>query len=357
MINFGVCAYGIELPIITNDSDLVGEIFKKLVELDATDMLHNNDIVAITESVVARNQNNYVTVDEVAEEFKRVLDLKHDDIVHIIGPIASRNRFSLILKSIVKCIPNGWVIFYFTNEGFDEVGNVVAGIHPITGINYEKFYTSIVESAGAECEILYGWEEFYYSNDDKYINALIHERAQFNEQFSRYELHHYCDLTSICNTKSEWGLLGSNMVSEDRLKLAPRFGNDWCNSLQDMILEVLGKKVEIMIYGDGAYKDPTTGIYELADPTTTFGMTDGLKTMRTGTKLKYQIDCSDLENLSNHSVTAFKIKTKSNTELGTTPRKINDLVATLADLISGSADAGTPMVLIKNFIKGDAECL
>lgn len=383
----GVSAFGIKIGVVVPGSDIVRMTYDALAKCYNDGLLTSGDTVCITESVVAKAQDNYVTISDIAEETRRKLGIKPSDKLGILFPILSRNRFWLVLKGLAKAVPQGEVVVQLSHPT-DEVGNPVlrqnlakelgktdndiitleeAGPnrpkHPVTGVDYIKLYSSAIIEQGAGATI-------YFSNDplkiiefnaDAIIVANVHNR---NETKTILEpVAPKCiTLESLCNTPpgpwSEWGLLGSNMSSGDRLKLAPRNSDEIAGHLQNKVSEGLGVNIEVLIFGDGAYHDPSTGIYELADPKPTFGMTSGLTgKYREGLKYKYIVDEMWYRGAEISSI-EDALKAKANKPIdrqgeateGTTPRKIEDVIASLADLVSGSADAGTPIVLIKGML-------
>ena len=379
----GPMAIGLKMGVILPGMQIIDKVFDRLVDCCRDDLLEDGDIIAITESVVARAQNNYVTTADIAREVKNKLRLPDKGRVAVVFPIASRNRFAMILQGIAEAVPGGEVVVQFSFP-CDEVGNQVVSAdfckdlnrdlisagdlegsdfkHPITGVNYIRLYREIIEAAGARPVI-------YLCNDparvveyepDGVIAANIHNRAKTRQAIK--EVFDNCvSLDELCTTgeaSSEWGLLGSNMSACGKLKLAPRDGERLVRELQRRLKEELGVSAEVLIYGDGAYRDPTTGIYELADPKTTFAATDGLNAFREGIKLKYLADLYYYEHGKCASeieqILAEEKKRSSSADSmikeGTTPRRLEDVLASLADLVSGSADAGTPVVLIKGFL-------
>lgn len=379
----GPCAFGIKMGIVTPDSDLQSMILSDIMKLDSDGILHGSDVLAITESVVARSQNNFVSDEDVATSVRERLALTPQSRVGIVFPIMSRNRFSLILQGIAKAVPEGEVVVQLSYPD-DEVGNQVIppetaaklvkkygdviraedvegdNVHPMTGVNYIDLYTEIIRDTGATPRI-------YLSNDPTHIGdshpdgvivADIHTRKQTQESVERV-VENCCTLQDICNgdtlPSSEWGLLGSNMSSEGRLKLAPYLADVFARTLQEKIYQQTAKEVGIIVYGDGAYRDPSTGIYELADPVTTFGATDGFSNMtRSGFKMKYLIDLYHAQGKSEDEIMSLLEEEGERLReihciesQGTTPRCMTDILASLSDLISGSADAGTPMILIR----------
>ncbi|HXL03510.1 MAG: hypothetical protein GX872_06175 [Firmicutes bacterium] len=380
----GVSAFGIKIGVVVPGSDIVRMTYDALAKCHDDGLLASGDTVCITESVVARAQDNYVTIDDIAEEARKQLKIGPSAKLGVLFPILSRNRFWLVLKGLAKAVPEGEVIVQLSYPT-DEVGNPIlrqdlakklgkndrdiitleeAGTnrlrHPITQVDYVDLYTNTITEQGAKATI-------YFSNDplriaeaktDAVVVANVHNREETKAILAPV-VDKCITLQDMCNTPpgawSEWGLLGSNMSSGDRLKLAPRNSDKVAKDVQAKVAKNLGVDIEVLIFGDGAYRDPSTGIYELADPKPTFGMTPGLAgRYREGLKYKYIVDemwyqgtgISDIENT---------LRTKANEPIdrqaaateGTTPRRIEDVIASLADLVSGSADAGTPIVLVK----------
>ena len=378
---FGVCAFGVKTGVILPGDDIVEVVYQSV-----KDIVGNNDIVCITEAVVAMAQKNYVTTDEIAQEIRKKLKVTKNDSVGVIYPITSRNRFSLILKGIARAVERGKVIIQLSFPS-DEVGNLTIResflkkigkelndkislkelngrgfLHPFTNIDYISFYNKIVSDVGAESEIFLSNnpKEIISHNPKGIIISSIHSRNKIKKEIEK--IHKNClTLQEICNdrnkkTWSEWGLLGSNMA-DDRLKLAPRETDKIVKSVQ-VKLKNIGKKVEVIVYGDGAYKDPDSGIYELADPSPFLALTRGLERgMRRG--IKYKLFVEKLHKEKKNKLEIEKIIERKKKESccensisseGTTPRKLAYIVASLADLVSGSADAGTPVVVVKNLL-------
>ncbi len=388
----GQAAFGLKMGVIVPEMDLASSIVDLIDQVNQDHLLNDNDIVCVTESIVARSQNNYVTVDEIADEVREKLGLQTRQRLGVVFPIASRNRFSLILRALARAVHQGELVLQLSWP-FDEVGNQItaedigtgldkgpedcihqselteAFLHPITAVNYIELYQEIIESEGAKASIVLANDPtaIVSLNPDAVIAADIHSRSK--TQKALREAGCRCiSLADICSNQdcrawSEWGLLGSNMSSGERLKLAPKDSTGFAVDLQESIYHRTGVLVEVLVYGDGAYKDPTTGIYELADPQPVFGSTAGFQgVMREGVKYKYLADVLLSEgkteaeiqtSLSEHQ-TALRSQDHMDAE-GTTPRQLGDVVASLADLVSGSADAGTPVILVKGFIQHSPE--
>ncbi len=379
----GSLAFGLKMGVILPGMDIVDEVLEALSHCSRDGLLGDNDVICITESVVARAQNNYITVDDIAREIKDKLGLLEDSRLAVVYPIASRNRFSLILKGLARAVPRGEVIVQFSYPA-DEVGNQVIDPefaqklgkeiivfedlggssfkHPVTGVDYINLYREIIAEEGATPIIVLSNNPQTVLEHDPAgaIAADIHTRAVTWKAISeRFE--NCITLEQVFTggeAYSEWGLLGSNMSSGERLKLAPREGKELVKKLQSRIKEEFGFDVQVMIYGDGAYLDPTSGIYELADPRAAFAATDGLNCLREGVKYKYLADqCYHEEQKTAEEIEAILSESTSRETAqdsmereGTTPRRMEDVLASLADLVSGSADAGTPVVVIKSFL-------
>ena len=381
----GPLAFGVKIGVVVPGVDLVKMITSPLTEAAHDGLLDDGDVVCVTESIVARAQNNFVTVADIAAEVQEKLNLSQDSKIGVLFPITSRNRFSLILQGIASAVPAGEVIVQLSYPA-DEVGNQVIApelaeeltaakdyiryedlqeedcLHPITKVNYLTLYKEIIEGQGARATI-------FLSNDpqimtrfapDGVLVADVHNREATRKKLSKV-YSNIITLQELCRegeSWSEWGLLGSNMSAHDKLKLAPRESSLFVRELQAAIKESTGRQVEVLVYGDGAYKDPSTGIYELADPQPVFGMTDGLSgRYREGIKYKYLADVCYAEGKSVEEIEALleaqKQEAHQQNEMlteGTTPRRGEDVIASLADLVSGSADAGTPVVVVKGIL-------
>lgn len=379
-------AMGVRAPIIRPGDDLV-DIVADCVLATAKEKkikLKDKDIVAVTEAVVAKSQGNFATIEDVARDVKKKIG---KGTVGLIFPILSRNRFSQILRGIVAGVDK---IVIQLSYPFDEVGNPLVSIdklydlgvhnfnrafsaqefyklvgsveHPFTGIDYIKTYLEICGDKGEiilcndPCEIL--------KYADKVICADIHSRFRSKKLLLANGAKKVITLDEILNKKStkhgyhpQFGVLGSNMSSEGKLKLFPRDCQNFVDKLQAELKKRSGVNVECMVYGDGAFKDPVGGIWELADPVVSPAFTSGLTGTPNEIKLKYVAD-NQIANLTgNEAVDKMKelIRKKDgnlkaqNVSLGTTPRRITDLVGSLSDLVSGSGDKGTPIVLITGY--------
>lgn len=383
----GTTSRGIRTPIIKEGDNLANIVVDSVIKASKNEefKIHDKDIICVTEAVVGISEGNYCTVDDIANDIR---DKYVNGEVGVVYPILSRNRFSLILKGIARGAKKIVMLLSFPS---DEVGNGILDenklssspfnlssiitendyneyfgdfIHPFTGINMVSFYRDLVKSE--DCEI-----EFVFSNNPldilKYtpyvLNCDIHTREHTKELFSNTGALCY-SLTDIMNKSNngsgynpKYGLLGSNKSTEERLKLFPKDGEKLILDIQKKMKELTGKDLEVMVYGDGAFKDPVGHIWELADPVVSPFYTSGLEGTPNEIKLKYVSDNKLADLRGEDLVDAMKkeIRSKDNNLVGkmvtqgTTPRRITDLVGSLADLTSGSGDKGTPVVLIKGY--------
>lgn len=383
----GTTSRGIRTPIIKEGDNLANIVVDSVIKASKNEefKIHDKDIICVTEAVVGISEGNYCTVDDIANDIR---DKYVNGEVGVVYPILSRNRFSLILKGIARGAKKIVMLLSFPS---DEVGNGILDenrlssspfnlssiitendyneyfgdfIHPFTGINMVSFYRDLVKSE--DCEI-----EFVFSNNPldilKYtpyvLNCDIHTREHTKELFSKTGALCY-SLTDIMNKSNngsgynpKYGLLGSNKSTEERLKLFPKDGQKLILDIQKKMKELTGKDLEVMVYGDGAFKDPVGHIWELADPVVSPFYTSGLEGTPNEIKLKYVSDNKLADLRGEDLIDAMKkeIRSKDNNLVGkmvtqgTTPRRITDLVGSLADLTSGSGDKGTPVVLIQGY--------
>ena len=393
MRSVGTVVRGIRTPIIKEDTDLVETVISSVMRAKESEgfEFRNRDIIAITEAVVGISEGNYVSVDNISTFVK---DLFPDGNVGLVFPILSRNRFSMILKGIARAMDKITMLLSFP---CDEVGNGImdydtllnspfntgsiiteadyqryfsSWLHPFTGINMVKFYRELIESEN--CRV-----EFVFSNNPvdilKYnknvINCDIHTRYRTKELLKEAGANVY-GLYEIMNKpidgsgfNEEYGLLGSNKSTEERLKLFPKTGEKLVNDIQKKMKELTGKTIEVMVYGDGAFKDPVGGIWELADPVVSPAYTKGLIGTPNEIKLKYisdnVYDSLRGEELAEAIRKEIKKKesnlTGSMLSQGTTPRRLTDLIGSLCDLTSGSGDKGTPVVYIQGYFDNYAD--
>lgn len=339
---YGVSSTGLIAPIIRKGDDLA-EIVTDVV-LDSIDNIEDGDVIGITESVVARAEGNYVTVDEVAEDIRKKIG--NHNYITVISPIFSRNRFAMILKAIARAAQSG---VHLRLDYVDEVGNVYR-CHPFTGLNYDEYYKSIIEGEGKDAYIKLPNESLNYDFDSA-IDCRLHPVGDKLGKFT---------LADFCRNKCEWGLLGSNKASEEKLKLFPSkyYAQKLVEEIKANIFNrTLQKKVEVMVYGDGCFKDPVGGIWEFADPITSPAYTKGLEGTPNELKLKNIADekYANLNGKELEEAIKADIQNKDNNlkgnmvSQGTTPRRYVDLLASLMDLTSGSGDKGTPIVYVKRY--------
>ena len=385
----GTISRGIRCPIIREGDDLVAMTVNSVLEAGESEgfKLRDRDVIALTESIVARAQGNYATVQDIAEDVKTKLG---GETIGVIFPILSRNRFAINLKGIAMGCKK---IVLMLSYPSDEVGNALltydqldeAGINPysdvltleryrelfgeniheFTGVDYVDYYSSIIKEAGAEVEVIFGNHAKTILNyTDCVLTCDIHTRARTKRILKQAGAKVVYGLDDILNApvngsgyNEKYGLLGSNKSTEDKIKLFPNECKDLVLDIQSAILEKTGKCVEVMVYGDGAFKDPQGKIWELADPVVSPAFTDGLIGTPNELKLKYLAD-NDFVNLSGAELKeaiSNSIKTKGENLVGnmasqgTTPRQLTDLIGSLCDLTSGSGDKGTPVILIQGY--------
>lgn len=388
MRDLGTVVRGIRTPIIKEGDDLAEIVVDSVLNASKNNNFEFNDkdIVSITEAVVGISEGNYVTVDEVAEDIKRRLNNPKE--IGIVFPILSRNRFSIILKAIARSTKKLYVQLSFPS---DEVGNGILDeeklyrskynldsiiteeeynkefgdwIHPFTGINMIDFYKGLIENE--DCKV-----EFILSNNAKdilkytsnVINCDIHTRYRTKELLENNGAN-VIGLFEIMNKSvkgsgynENYGLLGSNKSTEERLKLFPRTGQKLVEDIQKRLKKETGKNIEVMVYGDGAFKDPVGKIWELADPVVSPAYTKGLEGTPNEIKLKYVSDnkYSNLEGDELKEAIKEEIRKKDANlkgkmiTQGTTPRRLTDLIGSLCDLTSGSGDKGTPVIFIQGY--------
>ena len=386
----GTVSRGIRCPIFREGDDLAKMVVDSVLEAAASDDgfdIRDRDVVCITESVVARCQGNYASVDDIATDVREKLGGK---TVGVIWPILSRNRFAICLRGISKGAEKVVLMLSYPS---DEVGNALltmdqideAGVNPysdvltlekyrelfgenkhqFTGVDYVAYYGDLIRAAGAEAEIIFAnHAEEILNYTDNVINCDIHTRARTKRILKAKGANVY-GLDEILNApvngsgfNEDYGLLGSNKATEDTVKLFPRDAQHIVDSIQSAMLEKTGKCVEVMIYGDGAFKDPVGKIWELADPVVSPFYTPGLEGTPNELKLKYLADndFADLTGEALRDAISKAIADKPQESLvgnmvseGTTPRRLTDLIGSLCDLTSGSGDKGTPVVYIQGY--------
>ena len=386
----GTISRGIRCPIIREGDDLAKIVSTSVLEAAKSDnfSIKDRDVIALTESIVARAQGNYCSVDNIAADVKAKLG---GGTVGVIFPILSRNRFAICLRGIAKGCKKVVLMLSYPS---DEVGNHLVSMdaidesgvnpysdvltlekyrelfgyekHEFTGVDYVEYYGNLVKESGAEVEIIFANQAKAILNFcDHIINCDIHTRARTKRILLAGGAKVVCSLDDIMNNpidgsgcNEKYGLLGSNKSTEDTVKLFPRECKGLVLDIQRIILEETGKHVEVMVYGDGAFKDPQGKIWELADPVVSPAFTDGLIGTPNELKLKYLAD-NDFKDLSGEELKkaiSESIKAKDGSSLvgnmasqGTTPRQLTDLIGSLCDLTSGSGDKGTPVVLVQGY--------
>ena len=384
----GTISRGIRCPIIREGDDLVAITVNSVLEAAASEgyEIRNRDVVALTESIVARAQGNYASVDAIATDVRTKLG---GETVGVIFPILSRNRFAICLRGIARGCKKVVLMLSYPS---DEVGNELVSLdkldeakinpysdvltleryralfgenlHPFTLVDYVQYYSDLIREEGADVEVI-------FANDCRVIldytkNVLtcdVHTRARTKRLLWGAGAERVCGLDDILNTpvngsgcNEKYGLLGSNKSTEGMVKLFPRDCTALVKDIQSKFLEKTGKLVEVMVYGDGAFKDPVGKIWELADPVVSPAYTSGLEGTPNELKLKYLAD-NDFASLSGDALKAAiesAIRAKgdlagSMASQGTTPRRLTDLIGSLCDLTSGSGDKGTPIIHIQGY--------
>ena len=385
----GTISRGIRCPIIREGDDLVKITVESVLMAAESEnfTLRNRDVVALTESIVARAQGNYAKIEDIATDIKNKLG---EETIGVVFPIISRNRFSILLKAIAMSCKK---IVLMLSYPSDEVGNALltlddldeAGVNPysdvlslekyrelfgykkheFTGVDYIEYYSNIIREAGAEVEVIFANQAKTILNyTDTVLCCDIHTRARTKRILKANGAKVVCGLDDILTESvngsgfnSKYGLLGSNKSTEDKVKLFPNDCKDLVLEIQEELLKRTGALVEVMVYGDGAFKDPQGKIWELADPVVSPAYTDGLIGTPNELKLKYLAD-NDFQHLSGEELKkaiSESIKAKNENLVGnmdsqgTTPRQLTDLIGSLCDLTSGSGDKGTPIILIQGY--------
>ena len=385
----GTVSRGIRAPIIRSGDDLAQIVTDSVLEAAAEDgfAIRDRDIVAMTEAIVARAQGNYATVDDIARDVRAKLG---GGTVGVIFPILSRNRFAVCLRGIARGAKQVVLLLSYPS---DEVGNHLVSLdaldekgvnpysdvltleryrelfgyekHPFTGVDYVEYYESLIRESGAEAEIIFANDCRAILNYTKdVLHCDIHTRARTGRLLRAAGARRVFGLDEIMTApvngsgfNADYGLLGSNKATENQVKLFPRDCRQLVDEIQKRLREKTGKAVEVMVYGDGAFKDPVGKIWELADPVVSPAYTAGLEGTPNELKLKYLAD-NDFAHLSGDDLKeAIKgeIQKKDGSLVGqmasegTTPRRLTDLIGSLCDLTSGSGDKGTPIVLIQGY--------
>ena len=384
----GTISRGIRCPIIREGDDLAQIVVDSVLDAAASEgfAMRDRDVVAVTESVVARAQGNYAHVDAIAQDVKEKLG---GETIGVIFPILSRNRFAICLRGIAKGAKK---IVLMLSYPSDEVGNELvsldqldeAGVnpysdvlteekyrqlfgenrHPFTQVDYVQYYGDLIRECGAEAEIIFANNpRVILQYTKKVLTCDIHTRARTKRILRENGAEIVCGLDDILVTSidgngynEKFGLLGSNKSTEDKIKLFPRDCTDLVLDIQKRFLDATGKHIEVMVYGDGAFKDPVGKIWELADPSVSAAHTPGLEGTPNELKLKYLAD-NDFADLSGEALKQAieqRIREKGDVSgtmasQGTTPRRITDLIGSLCDLTSGSGDKGTPIILVQGY--------
>ena len=386
----GTVSRGIRCPIIREGDDLAKIVVDSVLEAAESEgyALRDRDIVAMTESIVARAQGNYASVDAVAADVRAKLG---GETVGVIFPILSRNRFAICLRGIARGCKKVVLMLSYPS---DEVGNELVSLdkldeakvnpysdvltleryralfgenlHPFTLVDYVAYYSGLVKEEGAEVEVIFANDPRVILNYTKNVLTCdIHTRARSKRLLWGAGAERVCGLDDILNASvdgsgynEKYGLLGSNKATDETVKLFPQDCQDLVEDIQARILKATGKHVEVMVYGDGAFKDPVGKIWELADPVVSPAYTAGLEGTPNELKLKYLAD-NDFANLSGEELKKAiegAIRAKDGSSLvgnmasqGTTPRRLTDLIGSLCDLTSGSGDKGTPVIHIQGY--------
>lgn len=386
----GTVVRGVRAPIIREGENLSDIVVNSVMTAQKTEgiIFNDRDVVAVTEAIVARCQGNYATISDIAADVKAKFG---DETVGVIFPILSRNRFAICLKGIASGLKKIVLMLSFPS---DEVGNHLVDLdmldekgvnpytdvltearyrqlfgtilHPFTGVDYVAYYKSIIEDCGCEVEIIFANSAKEILNHTKNVLTCdIHSRARSKRILLANGAKKVYGLDDIlttpvngCGFNSSYGLLGSNKATENSVKLFPRDCQAFVDGVAAKLNSLTGKNIEVMIYGDGAFKDPVGKIWELADPVVSPAYTAGLEGTPNEVKLKYLAD-NNFAHLSGDALKAAVsdyIRTQKGDNLvgkmeaqGTTPRRLTDLIGSLCDLTSGSGDKGTPIVLVQNY--------
>ena len=388
MRDVGTIVRGIRTPIIKERDNLAEIVVDSLLKASKSEHFEfeDKDVVAITEAVVGISEGNFATLDQIAKDIKNKLNTEH---LGLVFPIFSRNRFAVLLSAMARSAKK---ITLLSSYPSDEVGNDIMYKedlvknnvnaytdiiteaeyvekyshfkHLFTGVNIYKIYKELVEKEGCEFEMVFSNNpEIIKNYTDTVINCDVHTKEETKARLLKADVKKVLMMSEILNESvdgsghSEYGLLGSNRSTAEKVKLFPRTGKELVIKVQKLIKEKTGKNVEVMVYGDGAFKDPVGKIWELADPVVSPAYTEGLEGSPNELKLKFLSE-NDFENLrgeklNNAMKDAIKAKDKelkgTMSTQGTTPRRYTDLLGSLCDLTSGSGDKGTPVVLIQRY--------
>ena len=385
----GTTSRGIRLPIIKQGDDLATTVVNSVLEASKSEPfpIKDRDVIAITESVVARSQGNYATVDDIAKDIYKKFG---DGPLGVIFPILSRNRFAILLKGMARGVKK---IVLMLSYPSDEVGNALLTyddldekgvnpysdvlslekyrelfghrVHEFTGVDYIDYYADLIRSENCEVEVVFANQpKAILDYTKKVLTCDIHTRQRTKRILKEKGAEVVFGLDDILakpvngsGYNEKYGLLGSNKATEERVKLFPRAGQDLVEEIQKQMFLKTGKEVEVMVYGDGAFKDPQGKIWELADPVVSPFFTEGLRGTPNELKLKFLADneFKDLKGQELKNAIKQKIQEKEGNLVGkmasegTTPRQLTDLIGSLCDLTSGSGDKGTPVVLVQDY--------
>ena len=385
----GTISRGIRLPIIKQGDDLASIVVNSVLEASKSEPfpIKDRDVIAITESVVARSQGNYVSVDDIAEDIHNKFG---DGPLGVIFPILSRNRFAILLKGMARGVKKIVLMLSYPN---DEVGNALLTyddlddkgvnpysdvlsldkyrelfghkVHEFTGVDYIDYYVELIKGEGCDVEVVFANQpKAILKYTKKVLNCDIHTRKRTKRILLENGAEKVCSMDEILaepingsGFNEKYGLLGSNKATEEKVKLFPRAGQELVEEIQKQMLKKTGKHVEVMVYGDGAFKDPQGKIWELADPVVSPFFTKGLRGTPNELKLKFLADneFKDLKGQELKDAIKQKIQEKAGNLVGkmasegTTPRQLTDLIGSLCDLTSGSGDKGTPVVLVQDY--------
>ena len=385
----GTVSRGIRCPIIREGDELAGIVVESVLDAAKSEgfEIRDRDVIAVTESVVARAQGNYAPIEAIAKDVKAKLG---GGTIGVIFPILSRNRFAICLRGIAMGAEKVVLMLSYPS---DEVGNELvtqdqldeAGVNPysdvltlekyrelfgenkhqFTGVDYVDYYSGLIKEMGADVEVIFANNpRVILDYTKRVLNCDIHTRARTKRILMENGAEVVCGMDDILNApvdgsgcNEKYGLLGSNKSTENTIKLFPRDCTDLVMNIQKQMLDKTGKHVEVMVYGDGAFKDPVGKIWELADPCVSVANTPGLEGTPNEVKLKYLAD-NDFKDLSGEALTkaiSQRIKEKDDNLVGnmasqgTTPRRLTDLIGSLCDLTSGSGDKGTPIILVQGY--------
>ncbi len=385
----GTISRGVRCPIIREGDDLVNIVCDSVLDAAKSENIEfrDKDIVCVTESILARSQGNYVTVDSIAKDVKEKLG---GETIGVIFPILSRNRFAICLKGFARGAKKVVLMLSYPS---DEVGNELvswdkldeAGVNPysdvltldkyrelfgdnkheFTDVDYVAYYEELIKAEGAEVEVIFANHPKAILNyTKKVLHCDIHTRKRTKRLLEKAGAEIVISMEDVLTSSvdgsgynEEYGLLGSNKATEDSVKLFPRNAQAFVEKVQDRMIKETGKQIEVMVYGDGAFKDPVGKIWELADPVVSPGYTKGLEGTPNELKLKYLADndYGDLKGEELKKAISDRIKAKNESLVGnmlsqgTTPRRLTDLIGSLCDLTSGSGDKGTPVIFIQGY--------